>query len=154
MDNIKHFKLCQVVFLLLVHKFCVCVCVCVSKIGPELTSVTNLSLFAWERLSLSQLLCQASSIFYFSYVRCHHSMAWWVICRSVLRIQTCESQATQVEWANLTTIQLGQPLLHQFLSFSQISNMLTTLIKDTFLYHFTLLGFVSSYKPKYPSRPF
>ena len=30
-----------------------CVCVCVRKIGPKLTPVANLPLFAWGRLSLS-----------------------------------------------------------------------------------------------------
>ena len=36
-----------------VIEFSLCVCVCVKKIGPELTSVANLPLFAWGRLSLS-----------------------------------------------------------------------------------------------------
>ena len=39
-----------------------------------------------------------------------HSMAWWAVCRSTPRTQTCESQAAKVELVNLTTRPLGCPL--------------------------------------------
>ena len=64
----------------------------VMKIGPGLTSVANLPLFAWRILSLSQHLCQSSSILY---VSCHHIMAWWALCRSTPGIRTCKRQTPQ-----------------------------------------------------------
>ena len=38
-----------------------------------------------------------------------HSMAWQAACRSALRIQTLEPQATKVEHANLIAVPLGRP---------------------------------------------
>ena len=82
-------------------------CVCVRKIGPELSSVTNLPPFAWGRLPLSYHVCQSS---YILYVECNHSMAWWVVCRSTSRIKTWEPWAAKVECTILTTTLLGWPL--------------------------------------------
>ena len=42
---------------------------------------------------------------------CHHSMAWWAVCRSAPRIQTGELRVTKAEHVNLTIMQLGQPLI-------------------------------------------
>ena len=61
----------------------------VRKIGPELMPVPI--------------------FLYFLYGGCHHSMAWWVVCRSVPRTQTHEPWAAEVEWTNLTTTPLAQP---------------------------------------------
>ena len=93
----------------------------VRKIGPELTSTINLPLFAWGRLSLSEHLCQSSSILY---VGCCHSMAWWGACRSVHGIQTCKPQATEGEHMNLTTVPLGRPHIPVVLSHSGCGNLL------------------------------
>ena len=42
-------------------------------------------------------------------------MAWWVICRSVPRIQTSEAQATEAEHVNHYTFRLGlSPMLFDF----------------------------------------
>ena len=38
-------------------------------------------------------------------------MAWWAVCMCVPRIWTCELCAAEVEYANLTTTPLGQPLV-------------------------------------------
>ena len=37
---------------------------------------------------------------YFLYMGCHHSMAWWAVCRSTPRIWTHEPQAAEAEHAN------------------------------------------------------
>ena len=34
-------------------------------------------------------------------------MAWWAVCRSTPRIQTCEPWAAEAEWPNLTTTPPG-----------------------------------------------
>ena len=81
----------------------------VRKIGSELTS--NLPLFAWGRLSMSSHLCQS---FYIFYVGCCHSMAWWAVCRSMPRIQTCEPRAAEVDCKNLNTAPQGRTLESHF----------------------------------------
>ena len=78
----------------------------VRRIDPEPTSLVNLPLFAWGRLSLSQHLCLSPSILH---VRCRHSMAWWMVCRSAPGIQTPEPQAAKAEHANPTIMPLGWP---------------------------------------------
>ena len=50
------------------------------------------SSFAWGGLLLSWHLCQSSSILYVGW---HHSMAWWMVCRSVPGIWTREPLATK-----------------------------------------------------------
>ena len=47
---------------------------------------------------------------YFLYMRCHRSMAWWAVHRSMPGVQTHEPQATNPEEVNLTTTSAGQPL--------------------------------------------
>ena len=42
---------------------------------------------------------------------CHHSMTWWVVCRSTPGIWTHEPQATEAAHTNFTTTPLGRPLL-------------------------------------------
>ena len=78
----------------------------VRKICLELTSVANLPPLALGRLSLSWHLCQSSS---FLYVGCHHSMAWWAVCRSVPGIWTCKPQADEAKHTNLTTMPPSWP---------------------------------------------
>ena len=46
---------------------------------------------------------------YFLYAGCRHSMAWWVVCRSMPGTWTCEPQASETECANLTTMSPGRP---------------------------------------------
>ena len=41
--------------------------------------------------------------FYFFYVGCCHSMAWWAVYRSTSSIHTCEPWAATAESMNLTT---------------------------------------------------
>ena len=77
----------------------------VRKSGPELTAVANLPVFPWGRLSLRQNLHQSSSVLYVGHC---HSMAWWVVCRSLPGIPTWEPWAAKVEHANLTTMPPGQ----------------------------------------------
>ena len=40
---------------------------------------------------------------------CHHSIAWWAVCRSTPRIQTGIPQSAEGEHSNLTTRSQGQP---------------------------------------------
>ena len=64
---------------------------------------------------------------------CHHSIAWWVVCRSAPRIQTWEAWAPEAECANLTTMPPGQPqdlafnacFCHLLAGWSWISDFLT-----------------------------
>ena len=81
------------VFFLLLFSFFL-----VRNIRPELTSVAHLPHFAWGRVSLSQHLCQSSSVFHVGH---HHSMSRDEWCRSPPRIQTHEPWATEVEHAKL-----------------------------------------------------
>ena len=72
----------------------------------------------WGRLALSKHLCQASSILY---VGRHHSMAWWVVCRPMPEIWTCEAWATEAEHANLTTTLPGWPHVLHFQCWNVLS---------------------------------
>ena len=47
--------------------------------------------------------------FWFHYVGCCHTMAWWAVLRSMPRIRTSEPWATEIEGANLTTLPQGWP---------------------------------------------
>ena len=88
------------------------------KYKPSFFHFSFFHFFCWGRLALSQHLlpiflilleedchwanihCQFSSILYVGH---HHSMAWWVVCRSATGIQPCELQATDAECTNFTT---------------------------------------------------
>ena len=59
--------------------------------------------------------------FYFFYVGCHHSMAWWALCRSMHRIRTGEPQVANAEYMNLTTTPLDLP--PKIIFFKSIQNI-------------------------------
>ena len=84
----------------------------VRKIHPELTFVAHLSLslFAPSTKPQCTVVYPSCKSFWFFYVRCHHSMAWWAVHRSLLRIWTGESRAAKAKYANLTIWPQGQPL--------------------------------------------
>ena len=86
-------------------KFVWLLCGCVRKIGPELTSVANLSLlleedYCWDNICASlPLFCMWDA-----------AIAWMdELCRSVPRIRNCEPWAAKVEHTNLTPRPLGWP---------------------------------------------
>ena len=85
-------------------------CFLVRKIGPEVTSVTNLPLFFSPKPQY-MVVHPSWQSFYFFYMGRHHSMAWWVVCRSVPRIRTGERWATKAKHTNLTTMPPGWPLI-------------------------------------------
>ena len=80
-------------------------CVSVRKIGPDLTSIANLPLFAWGRLSLSSHLCQSSFILCGMPLQCSLPSG----ARSATSRRTCKTRAAKAEGTNLTTTPLGQP---------------------------------------------
>ena len=86
-------------FLFLIHFL-------VRKIGPELTSVSNLALLFFSPKPQYIIVHPSCKSFQFSYVGCHRSMAWWAVwavCTSVLRIQTGKPRAAKAEHTNLPT---------------------------------------------------
>ena len=69
---------------------------------------------------------------------CHHSMAWWTVCRSPPRIWTLELWAIEVECANLTTMPLGSPCEKVFKY-----NLVTLIDLRLLMFSFLLVTFAS-----------
>ena len=85
-------------FLTFVHRsFFFKVYFLVRKIGPELTSVANLPVHSLPSKLQYIVVYPSCKSFYFFYVECHHSMAWWAALRCAPRIRTGESQAAKAE---------------------------------------------------------
>ena len=72
----------------------------------SITVFVSFFFFLEEESPWANIYCQSSSTLYMGHC---HSMAWWAVCRSAPRIQTCKPQATKVEHRNLTTTPLGCP---------------------------------------------
>ena len=60
---------------------------------------------------LTKIVPELTSVPIFPYFVCglHHSMVWWVMCRSAPRIRTHKPQATEAECRNITTMPQGRP---------------------------------------------
>ena len=56
--------------------------------------------FCEEDWPWANICCQSSSTLYVGW---HHRMAWWVVCRSMPWLQTCEPGPPKQESVNLTT---------------------------------------------------
>ena len=70
------------------------------------------SSFFFSSLKPQYIVVYAScKSFQFFYVGCCHSIAWWVVCRSMPRIWTGEPQAAEAERENLTTQPRSWPLI-------------------------------------------
>ena len=77
------------------------------KVSLELTSATNPPLFAEEDRPWANIYAHLPLLYLWA--ACH-SMAWYVVCRSMPGIRTGEPQATEVEHVNLAAVPPGRPL--------------------------------------------
>ena len=84
----------------------------VRRIDSALTSAVSPLLFLEEDCPWANL--HASPLLFCMQDACH-SIAWWAACRCAPGIWGHETQAAEEEYANLTTVPLGQPLLFLFL---------------------------------------
>ena len=106
------------------HKSTV-LCVCVWGGGTHMHVHTHEEDWAWANISCQSFsfcsrkvaseLTSVPILLYFLYEGCHHSMAWWAMCRSMPGIWTHKPRAAKVECMNLTTTPPGWPLMLEFL---------------------------------------
>ena len=81
------------------------------KISPELISPTNPPLFAEEDWPWADIRAHLPLAYMWE---AWHSMAWWMVHRSVPGIPTGKPQATEGKHVNLTTTPLGWPQVFLF----------------------------------------